>query len=369
MGMQTPKTIAVAVSGGVDSLCALLCLKKSGQNIFALYGSFFDGKNSQQAVQGLAIACHKLKIRLHTVNLKDMFQREVVDRYARALADGITPNPCALCNRSIKFGALLGAAKALGANFLATGHYARIEQNAEGQPMLAVAADDSRDQSYFLSLVPAERLRHVLFPLAGLKKIQCKKMVREAGLAVPVPGESQDICFTPHDPADHASFLARQWQRMGLATPRSGPVLLQTEPSSGDTSSAHLQSVGEHQGLWRYTEGQRKGLGIAYSEPLHILSKNRQENTLIVGPRQCLGMTACQTQVPNFFVPPEQWPDETFVRLRYRQDLLKARVSATPEALSITLAEKQFPTAPGQIAAVYDAQGHILAGAVIATVA
>lgn len=374
--MNTPHThgptVAVAVSGGVDSLCALVMLQEAGFRVLALHGLFLP-EGPTTAPDGLAEACAALGVPLHVADLRQIFQHEVLTPFAAAYAQGRTPNPCAYCNRAIKFGALLDAALALGADKLATGHYARLvpspdasaNENPAGYPLLAAATDAAKDQSYFLSLVPRRRLSRALFPLHGHAKEQTRAIVAAAGLAVPLPSESQDICFAPPaaQPGISAAeayrpFLERHWQGAGIIPPGPGPVLLLD-------AAGNKREISRHKGLWRYTEGQRKGLGIAHTEPLFVLTKNSATNTLVVGPRSLLGITACLTGPANIALPPQLWPGRLLVRLRHRQRPCPASVGVDGERLRIMLDEPQFPTAPGQVAAVYDEEGHVLAAGIV----
>ena len=378
--MNTPQThsptVAVAVSGGVDSLCAVVMLRNAGFRVLALHGLFLpDGPTAAPA--GMAEACATLGVPLHVADLRAAFQREVLSPFAAAYAQGRTPNPCACCNRAIKFGVLLDTALALGADRLATGHYARLVpgldastnagrgENSEAYPLLAAAADAAKDQSYFLSLVPRQRLHRALFPLHGQNKEQTRAIVAAAGLVVPLPSESQDICFAP--PAAQAGmsateayrpFLERHWQAAGTIAPGPGPVLLLD-------AQGNRREIGRHRGLWRYTEGQRKGLGIAHTEPLFVLTKDSATNTLVVGPRALLGITSCITGPANIALPESMWPAKLLVRLRHRQRPCPASVRVEGERLNIALDEPQFPTAPGQVAAVYDEEGRVLAAGVV----
>ena len=373
--MNTPNTsitVAVAVSGGVDSLCALVMLRNAGYRVLALHGLFLpDGPTDAPA--GLAEACAALGVPLHVADLRAAFQREVLAPFAAAYAQGRTPNPCAFCNRAIKFGVLLDTALNLGADNLATGHYARLvpgpaidtDHIGEALPLLASAADAAKDQSYFLSLVPRERLGRALFPLHGQTKEQTRALVAAAGLAVPLPSESQDICFAPPvaQPGMSAAeayrpFLERHWQAAGTVAPGPGPVLLR------DTLG-NQREIARHKGLWRYTEGQRKGLGIAHTEPLFVLAKNSATNTLVVGPRALLGIRNSVTGAANIALPAHLWPAKLLVRLRHRQRPCPAGVRVEDGCLHILTDEPQFPTAPGQVAAVYDEEGRVLAAGVV----
>lgn len=422
-------SLAVAVSGGVDSLCALLHLREQGHDLLALHGLFLPENAlsapdqtpapqphgsqappaqmpdqpapahlepapghlsaprtavhpasaaprllsaaealdlplppaSLQALHGLRRACARLDIPLHVADLRARFDQEVVTPFVQAYTRGRTPNPCALCNRRIKFGALLDAALALGAEKIATGHYARLQDGPCG-PQLAAAADLAKDQSYFLSLVPPQRLRRALFPLARQDKAQSIAQVRAAGLEVPVPAESQEICFIPAGEDAYRAFLERRWQAEGLTVPEGGPVLLEENDADGRTV---LRPLARHHGLWRYTEGQRRGLGIAHSEPLYVLRKQEADNSLVVGGKARLGMRGCLTGPATCHCPPERWPREVLARLRHRQRPAPARVELTDEGLRISMESPQFPSAPGQVAALYDTQGRVLAGALV----
>ena len=367
--------IAVAVSGGVDSLCALLLLKKAGHEAMALHALLTEPSPAAASpVPGLEAACHALGVPLRVVDLRARFAREVVTPFAAAYAEGRTPNPCALCNRRIKFGALLDVALELGAERLATGHYARIvggtRSGAPG-PLLARAAHAPKDQSYFLSLVPRERLSRVLFPLADMDKAACKAMVAEAGLAVPVPQESHDICFAPGGVDAYREFLEQQWQTLGITPPGPGPVMLREETAvpegkcGGCPERAPLRQIGSHAGLWRYTEGQRRGLGLAHTEALHVLHKDVTVNALVVGPRRLLGMRGLVAGGVNVAAEPRFWPERPLVRCRYGGAVIPADVRLEGNRLSLSFAEACFPTAAGQVATLYDEVGVVLAGAIV----
>ena len=435
----SPSTVAVAVSGGVDSLCALVMLRQAGHRVLALHGLFLPDVTPEPP-PGLAAACATLGVPLHVADLRPVFEREVLVPFAAAYAAGRTPNPCALCNRAVKFGALFDAAVDLGAQALATGHYARLapapeddltcaavggladeavvglagmdngkvsamqphvpESVASGSahgtavesahahagapcpcaagghegrkahlPLLAAAHDAAKDQSYFLSLVSRERLARACFPLAGQDKARSREIVARAGLSVPVPNESQDICFAP--PVGGAAsaglsaaeayrpFLERRWQQAATVPPGSGPVFLRE-------ATGEQREIARHKGLWRYTEGQRKGLGIAHSEPLYVLAKDGETNALVVGPRALLGVTRCRTGLANVLLPQRYWPGQLLVRLRHRQRPSPAVVTLDAAGcLDIHFAEPQFPSAPGQVAAVYDGRGHVLAAGIV----
>ena len=412
--------IAVAVSGGVDSLCALCRLREQGHELLALHGLFLPSANVETtadglppsgglslsadtdaprlwhvptttnearpplapdlpaspadagpaalspALPGLREACRHLGVPLYLLDARDRFSRAVIQPFVRAYALGQPPNPCALCNASVKFGVLLDAARQLSAATLATGHYARCAVHpASGQKLLVPATDVAKDQAYFLALVSSGALQHALFPLAGLAKQDCRAAVSATGLDIPLPGESQEICFIPSGEDAYRDFLQRRWAADGIPPPPGGPVLLRSPEGE--------RPIARHDGLWRYTEGQRRGLGIAHSEPLYVLGKDLPRQALLVGGRSQLVMCGCHTQTANFFLPPAAirslFDTPLLVRLRYRQRPVPASVQLLPDnGLYIRLDDAQaphFPSAPGQIAAVYDAAGYLLAGAVI----
>lgn len=350
--------IAVAVSGGMDSLCSLLALRDAGHEVTALHALFLDPPETESPLPALRGLCGTLGINLHVADLRAAFRREVVEPFVAEHELARTPNPCASCNRLMKFGRLLDIALlppekgGLGADALATGHYVALEPHPAYGPTLRAGSDTSKDQSYFLSLVPPERLRRCIFPLAERRKEELRVWLAEQGLNAPVPGESQEICFVPRD--DHRAFL----RECGAKLPGPGPVLLRGKDGT-------LREIGRHDGLWQYTEGQRRGLGIAWTEPLYVIERDRERNALIVGGASELGSGGCIAEQVNFMVPPALWPDKVLARIRYRQKPAPADVECGEETMRISFRSPQQPPAPGQVAAVYDEQGFVLAGGVI----
>lgn len=347
--------VAVAVSGGVDSLCALLLVLQAGHRAVAMHGLFCE---NACVPPGLERICVNLGVPLHVIDMRAEFRQKVILPFARDSAAGLTPNPCALCNREIKFGSMLDIAIGLGADCLATGHYSRLEAGPGDTRLLSASAAGKKDQGYFLSLVSGERLRKVFFPLAGYDKQKSRELVAMSGLEVPLAKESQDICFVPQGNCGREVFLLDFWKRHGEKPSASGPIVLVNE-------SGEKRQVARHDGLWRYTEGQRKGLGIAYTEPLHVLGKDIASNTLLVGSKNLLLIGYCQTGEANVFVSPDKWPKNLLVRLRYRREAHPATVSMQAGCLHIALDQPQFSAAPGQVAAVYDESGRILAAGII----
>jgi tRNA-specific 2-thiouridylase len=339
--------IAVAVSGGGDSFASLLALGEAGHEILALHGLFLqepDGK----AIAGLMQACTRLGVPLHCLDLADDFERLVAAPFAAEYLAGRTPNPCARCNAAIKFGLLLDRALSFGADALATGHYAAGGEHPVYGWALSRGADPVKDQSYFLALVPRERLCRAIFPLAAALKSEVRSDLAGRGEIPPLPEESQEICFVPGD--DYRAFLAGRVAEL----PEGGPAVL---PDG--------RQLGRHHGLWRYTIGQRRGLGLAHTEPLYVLEKDVVRNTLVVAPLADLQTDSFTASEVNVLVDPALWPDTLLVQTRYRERAKPAQVEFSGNELSVVFAEQQVRPAVGQVAVVYDTQGVVLAGAII----
>ena len=341
-----PRSVAVAVSGGMDSLYALISLHEQGLAAFALHARMLPPKPGADPVPGLERACARLGLPLHVVDVHEAFAGLVVRPFAEEYAAACTPNPCAWCNARVKFGLLLDAARALGAEHIATGHYAAWTGHPVYGAALRRGVDSHKDQSYFLAMVPRERLAAALFPLAAHSKTALAAELAARGHDVPLPRESQEICFVPDDA--YRPFL----QQQGVALSGPGPVEL-----------ADGRIITRHEGLWRYTEGQRKGLGIAWSEPLYVLGKNTARNALLVGTRDELMVSGCTAASLNELVPRALWPGELYVQTRYRQRAVAASVTPAGDVLTVCFSTEQTPAAPGQILVIYDAGGWVLAGA------
>lgn len=339
-------TVAVAVSGGMDSLLALALVREAGHDALALHAHFLPPDDRQlRLVQALGELCRGLGVPFAAVDLSGAFRRLVIQPFMDAYAAGLTPNPCAACNRDLKFGLLAGEAARLGAQRIATGHYARQDERGH----LLRGADPAKDQSYFLTLTPPDRLRRALFPLGGWRKADVPAALASRGLAPPLPSESQEVCFVPND--DYRAFL----QDQGAKLPGPGPVRL---PDG--------RGIGRHQGLWRHTIGQRKGLGIPWSEPLYVLDKLADENALIVGTKSGLDARDCFVRDVNLLLPVDDWPAQTLAQTCYRQRPARARWSLAPQGRLELRFDKPIPKpTPGQVAAVFDDSGRALAGGVI----
>lgn len=373
--------IAIAVSGGVDSLYALIKLKEKYQNVIAMHGIFLNNANDKskhtleqlkqenhslildkknkvqyednEIITGLALICEQFNIPLHIINLSHIFSNTVIQPFVKSYAKGRTPNPCIDCNINIKFGELWKYAQELKANCIATGHYASIYEHHIYGSCLQQGHDCTKDQSYFLSLVPLKTLKSAIFPLGNTLKNDAIAYLKRLGIQIPSPKESQDICFIPKElQQDYRTYIKEQARKYNIELGKSGNVIL----NDG-------KKLGQHQGLWNYTEGQRKGLGISWHEPLYVCHKDIDRNNLILGNKnQCL-IQKCITEQANILVPTRLWPERLFARIRYRQSNLPAQVQIIDNALHIDFEQKQQLSAPDQVAAIYDTDNVLLAAA------
>lgn len=343
-------SVAVAVSGGADSLLALLLLKEQGRNPFALHGFFLPAhKRDPEVPQKLKSLCRKLDIVLQTCDLSAEFQTRIINPFLHSYCSGLTPNPCALCNRRIKFGLLLQRALELGASHLATGHYARMRADELGNLRIFRGLDPDKEQSYFLALIDKQVLPRICLPLGSWHKKDVYPAIHDLGLEIPLQRESQEVCFIPEN--DYRSFL----EASGTELPKPGPIL----DSAG-------RVLGRHQGLHGYTIGQRRGLGIAFAHPLYVLYKDLQTNSLIVGSRAELQVWTCSVKALNLQSDPSLWPDEILVQTLYRQQARPASLSfQDQDSIQVRFQEPIAPPAPGQVAAFYLPSGQLLGGGII----
>ncbi|WP_235893870.1 tRNA 2-thiouridine(34) synthase MnmA [Oceanidesulfovibrio indonesiensis] len=341
-------SVAVAVSGGRDSLLALALLAEQygPDRVLAIHGLFIR-EADPRLLADLKRVCRDVGVSLVVADLRERFERLVIQPFVADYAAGRTPNPCAICNREVKFGLLLEEAHTRGVSHIATGHYARLEHCPQ-RTALFRGTDPTKDQSYFLSLVPEESLACALFPLGERFKADTLSALEARGLTPPAPQESQEVCFVPDD--DYISFI--EARRPELCD--TGPIEL-----------ADGTRLGVHGGLHRFTPGQRRGIGVAYTEPLYVLGKDMARNALIVGPKELTTSRGCTVGEVNLLVPPDEWPDECFAKTRYRQQAAPARVAFQDGRLDIEFLEPRSLPAAGQVAAVYDALGRVLAGGII----
>ena len=350
--------IAVALSGGADSLYTLLRLKEEGAKLMGVHGLFGQRilarfmkhanlpplfPSFEEMTEQLNTLCDSLGIPFHLIDCENLFLENVIKPFVQTYIQGGTPNPCALCNATVKLGDLLRQCLALGASHLATGHYARCLQTPMG-PVLMQGSDPAKDQSYFLALTPKEQLAKILFPAGSRLKKDVLAELASQNISPPQQGESQEICFIPGNL--YREFLPFMAGELGLSLPGSGKICLENDTCLGD-----------HQGLWQYTEGQRRGIGIGWKEPLHVLAKEQDTNILRVGPKSALQTSSFACEEINMLIPPSHWPGKIYVKTRYREHPQPAKVlfSRNDERVSahVTYENKSTSVSCGQLAAMY----------------
>jgi len=342
-------SVAVADSGGTDSLVSLYLLKQEGWAPVAIHAFFLpQDQRSEHDCSQLKTCCQRLGVPLYLVDVADKFYSLVVEPFVQSYVQGLTPNPCALCNQKIKFDVLLDKAAELGANYLATGHYARFDRDCSGKYRLWRGIDRQKEQSYFLSLVNKNHLTRVIFPLGQRYKKEVERLFLDCFASFPLKEESQEICFVPKN--DYRSFL----ESFGLELPGPGPI----EDRQG-------KRLGEHSGLHRYTIGQRRGLGIPYPYPLYVLEKRVSENKLIVGSKHELASSHCWVRDMNFIEDWTNWPETVFVQTVYRHQAKRAMVKRGDYTLQVSYEQPRQRATPGQVATFYSEQGQVLGGGLI----
>jgi tRNA-specific 2-thiouridylase len=332
--------VLVAMSGGVDSTLAAALLGEQGHEVVG--GTLRLAETPAGAdPPDPAGAAAALGIPFFHWDLRAEFDQLVVAPFCAAYAAGRTPNPCALCNPRVKFGLLLEKAREIGADALATGHYARAEGGPDGRPRLLRGRDRRKDQSYFLFGVARAALPRVLFPLGGLTKSAVRRMAGERGLAAAGRAESQEICFVPGD--DCGAFVAA---RAPEGAVRPGQIV--------DLAG---RRVGEHRGLVHYTVGQRRGLGVAAGRPLYVVALESAANRLVVGPDEALWRRDLAVAEVNWLVDEPAAAFRAAVRIRSRHEPAAALVSPTGEGLwRVVFDEPQRAITPGQAAVFYDGE-------------
>lgn len=343
MPSSKPDSILIALSGGVDSSVAAALLIEQGWRVHGVTMAVAG----EQTVQAARAAADQLGIPLTLWEDRARFEREIVAPFVVEYQAGRTPNPCVLCNRRIKFQALYERARGIGAYHFATGHYARTERR-HGRTALRRARWRPKDQSYVLSGLNQHQLERALFPLGSLTKDETRERAAALGLPSADRPESQEICFIPND--DYRTFLEKR-----LGPPAPGPIF-----------SCSGERLGRHTGLIHYTIGQRRGLGIAAPRPYYVVSLDPEQNALIVGhdedtrsPSLHIAAVTWQT------IPPQQSPFRCRAQIRYRHRPAPATARPGPAGLEIQFDAPQRAVTPGQWAALYDADGYVLAAGTI----
>ncbi|HUV75735.1 MAG TPA: tRNA 2-thiouridine(34) synthase MnmA [Dehalococcoidales bacterium] len=339
--------VVVAMSGGVDSSVAAALLKQAGHQVTGVTMQICPPpKCGIIAAEDAKKVADKLGIPHQVMDFSDIFAQKVIAEFCEEYRRGRTPNPCIRCNQYIKFGILRERARGLGADFIATGHHARIEKDeAKGLCLLQRGADQDKDQSYFLYALTQEQLSYTLFPIGNLTKEKVREIAREMELPVATRPESQEICFIPE--GDYANFLKDYIPR--AAEP--GPIL--------DEQGNRL---GSHQGIMSYTIGQRKGLGISSKEPLYVTAIEPERNVIVVGSKdRVFGDELIAAKLNWIAIAKPTSPITVKARIRYRHRETEATVKPLDESrVSVKFKEPQMAITPGQAIVFYD--GDIVLG-------
>jgi tRNA-specific 2-thiouridylase len=340
--------VVVAMSGGVDSSVAAALLVEQGYDVVGMMMRLWAEETTaggahnrcctpDQLADARRIA-NKLGIPFYVLDTKDVFRSTVVEFFIDQHRHAVTPNPCLECNRHIRFNWLLKNALALDADYLATGHYARIEPAANGQLLLKKGIDDAKDQSYVLSVLKQEQLRHVMFPVGSIPKPEVRRLAETFGLPTASKQDSQDLCFIGD--GNYRRFLVD----FAPDVMQTGPIVLKNG-----------EIIGQHTGLANYTIGQRKGLGVTYPEPLYVIGTNPYRNALIVGVRADLGsdhLTAKRVTWVSDHAPIDPFRAE--VKIRYKAAAVPAWVEPLPgDRMAVRFDEPLRDITPGQGAVVY----------------
>jgi tRNA-specific 2-thiouridylase len=343
----TKEIVAVALSGGVDSSAAALLLKEAAYEVLGIHMRLWESPRLDYQAHQAENICRILGIPYHQVDLQKEFESCVVGYFCQEYQQGRTPNPCVACNQRIKFGLLLDKALSLGADYLATGHYARVEHSHDGHRLLK-AADTSRDQSYFLYTLTQEKLRHVLFPLGEHSRDEVKQMAKQAGLPTATKS-SQDICFISQK--NYGAFLSQRFSTL------PGAIV--------DTQGREL---GQHRGIAFYTIGQRHGLGLASGKPLYVIRIEPEINRIVLGPEKELYSQKLTARKLSWISSKE--PRELITaraKIRYKSKEAEAILFFRNDSVDVHFTQPQKAVTPGQAIVFYNLD-EVLGGGIICQV-
>lgn len=338
------KKTAIAISGGIDSLVSAYLLKEEGCEVTGIH--FLTGyeehdrqdeikeETTLRKISGLA---GLLGIRIEILDLSREFKTKVVDYFTRTYKSGKTPNPCLVCNPSIKFGTVLDFAKKLGAQYLATGHYAGKIEGKDGLFHLVKGADTKKDQSYFLSFLTQAQLSRAIFPLSRFTKQEVLKLAGEKGLRPAVESESQDICFIKDK--NYGRFLSRETGFL---------------PEPGDVIDMRGKRIGSHRGIHLFTVGQRRGINCPASEPYYVISTDAKRNVVVAGSKKDLFTDMCRVTDINWTAKEQASPIEVHTRIRYRSKaVLSTLIPGKKNTADVLFKSPQQAVTPGQGAVFY----------------
>ena len=367
LNMQKTQTIAVAMSGGVDSSTVAAMLRADGHSVIGLTMQLWNQRRlagregMPESVQGRCCSlddvydargvAQAIGIPYYVVNHEERFEREVVRPFVAEYLSGRTPIPCSLCNNHLKFDQLLIVARQIGADTLATGHYAQVEfDDQRGRWLLKRPTDTAKDQTYFLFGLTQEQLARTIFPLGGMTKPDVRELARKLGLALAEKPDSQEICFVPG--GDYKRFLDAYLAEQGESLP----------DTSGELVTTSGEVVGEHRGIHNFTVGQRKGLGVATGSPLYVIQINGEKGQVVVGNNEDLYTRTLRARRVNLIsVADLTEPMRVGVKIRHRHEPAPAMLEKSGEdEVLVTFDEPQRAVTPGQASVFYD--GDVVVG-------
>lgn len=350
MSSKIKSRVVVAMSGGVDSSVAAALLKEQGFDVIGVSLKLWDYVDAEKQCHGKTCCslediadakevCDVLQIPFYAFNYKSQFKKSVIDPFVEEYCQGRTPNPCILCNQHIKFNRLLSEAEKMGAEYLATGHYARVETDEKGVCHLLKGVDPQKDQSYVLFHLSQKELSKILFPIGHYTKDQIREVARKYNLGTHNKRESMDICFIPEQ--DHLSFIAKNYP--------------EKKNQEGNFVDWKGRVLGQHMGIEAYTVGQRKGMGLSFSEKMYVAQIRSETNEVVLAPEEDLYFGGVIAEGFHFL---QVLDKRTYgAKLRYQKDEIPSEIVDYQEKtgrIRLKFHEKARAVTPGQAVVLYD---------------